>query len=243
MEGELFLIRHCESTHNANPALTCEEPDHAAALSPVGLLQAENVARNLLKMMDGPFLPQQWYVSDYLRTRQTAEETIKVINNIRARPRRDWDQINPSRILTTPFLREQERCPGFKQAVGDFEKNEADRIWAGKYYYRFPGGESCADVHMRLHLFVRDMLEPHLLDGGSDPVIVSHGTTLIVLLHVLMGWPYGSFDRSALELCRVPENGHIIRLRYEEVDHRIRFSLDTTTHPGHYPERRDAWTA
>ena len=153
---ELWLVRHGESM--ANVAATRAELDGAEVipidirdadvpLSPTGEQQAEALI---------PWLADQRraidtiWVSPYLRARQTlgialgdsdGSAVMSVDERLRDR------ELGILDLLT-------------RRGVARLHPGEAERRrHLGKFYHRPPGGESWADVALRLRSFLRDLLE------------------------------------------------------------------------------------
>ena len=79
------------------------------------------------------------YVSPYVRTRETKECLLEGIGR---RPEFDFQD---------PSLREQEY--GNMPTPEESEANRELREKCGMFFYRFPDGESCADVYDRMSVF------------------------------------------------------------------------------------------
>ena len=69
----IFIVRHGESTGNANKSIYKDIPDYALQLTDMGKLQA-NRAGMIMKNIVGPNVPVQFYVSPFWRTRETYAE-------------------------------------------------------------------------------------------------------------------------------------------------------------------------
>lgn len=82
----------------------------------------------------------------------------------------------------------------FQDAEGK-QKEKAERLRFGRFFYRFPNGESGADVYDRMTIFedhlIRDINAGRYADGTSL-VLVTHGLALRVLL---MRWFHWSVDQ------------------------------------------------
>lgn len=170
----LAVIRHGQSTGNviAQDAETdglevidIPERDADVPLSPTGQEQAQAVGTWLSGLPAGE-RPDLAIVSPYLRTRQTAElalagSGVPAVVDERLRDR----ELGVLDLLTGRGV--QARLPG------EFER----RARLGKFYYRPPGGESWADVLLRLRSLLRELREDH--PGGR---IVLFGHEAIVLL-------------------------------------------------------------
>jgi broad specificity phosphatase PhoE len=172
--GWLAVVRHGQSTGNTIAAAAEEagleaidipERDADVPLSETGREQAEAVGRWLI---DRPVAqrPQVAIVSPYLRTRQTAELAlagtgIPTIVDERLRDR----ELGVLDLLTARGV--SARLPA----------EAARRSRLGKFYYRPPGGESWADVLLRLRALLRELREDY--PGGR---IMLFGHEAIALL-------------------------------------------------------------
>jgi broad specificity phosphatase PhoE len=183
----LFLVRHAESVGNADMQAYSNAPDYDLRLSERGLeqaTQAGNDLRDALERRHGPGGYRVFfYVSPYCRTRQTFV-AIRQAFEERCFAGLDED-IN---------LREQEFSGGLQ--TPSIRKDLEERLRYGRFFYRFPQGESTADVYLRQCVF-EDQLLRSLRSGrhgdASHVVIVGHGIALRVLLMRLLGWTVESF--------------------------------------------------
>jgi broad specificity phosphatase PhoE len=153
-------------------------------LTPKGIEQAKAVGKELMEKIGNQ--PVKYYVSTFWRTRQTYEFI---------------GQSLPARsVYYDPRLREQEW--GHLQIGTDYNALEDSRDAYGHFYYRFPDGESCADVFDRsssfLNTFYRDVEKT---DFPSCAVFVTHGMTARV---ILMRWFHLSVEE--FELLANPKN-------------------------------------
>ncbi len=166
----LAVVRHGQSTGNVIAqdaetsgleAIDIPERDADVPLSEAGRDQAAAVGSWLAEERPGFVV-----VSPYLRTRQTAEIAlgdtgIPFVVDERLRDR----ELGVLDLLTGRGV--QSRLPD----------EYARRARLGKFYYRPPGGESWADVLLRLRALLRELREDH--PGGR---IVLFGHEAIVLL-------------------------------------------------------------
>jgi probable phosphoglycerate mutase len=177
----LGVIRHGESTGNvaATAAETAgidlidiPERDADVPLSDTGREQASAVNRWLGELPPDR-RPQMAVVSTYLRTRQTAELALRGLDIPAARDERLRDrELGVLDLLTGNGVRT--RLPA-----------EADRRRRlGKFYYRPPGGESWADVVLRLRSLLRDVREDHP-DGRV--LLVGHEAIVLLLRYLIEG--------------------------------------------------------
>ncbi len=170
----LAVVRHGQSTGNVTAqeaetggleAIDIPERDADVPLSDTGREQAEAVGR-WLAGLDADERPEIAVVSPYLRTRQTAELAlagtgIETVVDERLRDR----ELGILDLLTGRGV--EARLPG----------EAARRKRLGKFYYRPPGGESWADVLLRLRALLRE-----LRDDRPDGRVILFGHEATVLL-------------------------------------------------------------
>lgn len=169
----IILIRHGESQANINREVYLTVPDHKIPLTNNGIEQASTAGLKLQQELGGESV--HYYVSPHLRSRQTYHNISKHI---------------PGRMFEDPRLREQEwghfRTPDETKALEDIR----DRY--GPFHYRFPGGESGADVYDRASAFIetlhRDFQDE---DYPQNTILVTHGLTIRLFL---MRWFHSSVE-------------------------------------------------
>ena len=155
---KLYIARHGESWANFDENVLRNTPNHEVTLTGVGFTQAYDLG---IELKNRGITSAKFICSPYVRTRQT------------------FDEINKS--IT---------CMGFKtdyrireidvgNFVEDFEKIREERMKIGKFYYRFPNGESIADVAIRIELFLNDLRK--FDNDGYPVVIVTHAATMRVI--------------------------------------------------------------
>ncbi len=175
----LGVVRHGESTGNvaASAAETAgielidiPERDADVPLSGTGREQAAAVNRRLRELPPDR-RPQVAVVSTYLRTRQTAELALDGLDIPAVRDERLRDrELGVLDLLTGRGVRA--RLP--------VEAERRARL--GKFYYRPPGGESWADVVLRLRSLLRDVREDH---PGGRVLLVSHEAVVLLLRYLV----------------------------------------------------------
>lgn len=229
--NRIILIRHGQSHGNVDRSIYSSIPDYAVKLTDLGKRQALEAAEALL-----PLLPEKeaaFYVSPFHRARQTYKELARIIF--------------PERVREDPRLREQEWSGSLPPETSHEEMLalEKQRDAYGTFYYRFAGGESCADVYDRVSSFLdtlhRDFAKE---DFPKTCIIVTHGMTLRVFL---MRWFNMTVEE--FELLANPENCCRIVLERQEVKYRLLQDeslidngtitkmrrYDTPLHPYHMP--------
>ena len=174
----LAVVRHGQSTGNVTAqaaetegaeVIEIPERDADVPLSDLGREQAEAVGAFLGKLPDDE-RPSIAVVSPYLRTRQTAELAlagldVPLVVDERLRDR----ELGILDLLTARGV--QARLPD--------EAGRRARL--GKFYYRPPGGESWADVLLRLRALLRELREDHP-DGRV--VLFAHEATVLLVRYL-----------------------------------------------------------
>ncbi|KAJ1629482.1 histidine phosphatase superfamily [Pavlovales sp. CCMP2436] len=174
----LVLIRHAESEGNVDHDAYRTIGDPLIQLTPRGRKQAQAMAHRLRSLVGDSLV---WaYVSPYIRARETAAIGLT--------------QFAPEAVRLTedPRLREQEFAGSFQQTV----PSRSEQRLYGKFFYRFPGGESAADVYDRMSQFMdtlwRDMFRVDL--SGSAVVIFAHGLTNRLFCMRWLHWSPATFE-------------------------------------------------
>jgi broad specificity phosphatase PhoE len=201
-EFNLTLIRHGQSTTNANPDLMGQNWD--TPLSEKGKLQAEKLGKRLSKTVEGiDFV----YSSHYTRAHDTARIAlmsvphtgIVIANDLREYEAGEWTGASRADTLTTDV------------------KN---RMGAMGHGFLPPSGESLHQVERRASLWLEENIlysqdiqerARFLRDDRARPLEIycfSHGMTIKCLLHYVMG-----FDQSFTWKVTI-ENTSITRLHF-----------------------------
>lgn len=180
---ELLLVRHGESTANiareyavASGAEVIDvglrDPD--VPLSELGVAQSEALGQWLADEGIG-WRPDSTWCSPYERARQTAAAALGSAGldmPIRLDERLRDKELGVLDRLTWTGVRA--RFP-----------SEADRRrWLGKFYYRPPGGESWADLALRLRSVLGDI---ERLEDDRRVLVVAHDAVILVLRYVCEG--------------------------------------------------------
>ncbi|KAJ6737529.1 BROAD-RANGE ACID PHOSPHATASE DET1 [Salix viminalis] len=188
----IILVRHGESQGNLDTAAYSTTPDNKIPLTPLGLAQARqagNHLHNIISDDDNKNWMVYFYVSPYDRTRSTLREIGRSFKR--------------ERIIGV-----REECRVREQDFGNFQVKERMKVIKesrerfGRFFYRFPEGESAADVFDRVSSFLEslwrdiDMKRLHR-DPSHDLnlIIVSHGLTCRVFLMKWFKWTVEQFER------------------------------------------------
>jgi probable phosphoglycerate mutase len=190
----LMVTRHGQSTANAafaaaeavgalDVGITCRDAD--LSLSALGREQSAALGRRLASRADGP-LPQSVWVSPYLRTQETAELVLAEIDRAG---------------LPLPEVRTDERLRDRELGVLEMLTSAAielhhpteakRRRLLGELRWRPPGGESHADVALRLRSLLRDLYEA---EESRRVLLIGHDAVVLMLRHIL-----DELDEDAME--------------------------------------------
>uniref|UniRef100_A0A0G4F2V9 Uncharacterized protein n=1 Tax=Chromera velia CCMP2878 TaxID=1169474 RepID=A0A0G4F2V9_9ALVE len=97
-------------------------------------------------------------------------------------------------VVEEPRLREQEF--GFGKPLRQLREESQLRQLCGHFYYRFPGGESGADVYDRVTAFVEKLYRHFQHEKcARNLVVVSHGLTIRLLLMRMLRWTVDEFHQ------------------------------------------------
>jgi broad specificity phosphatase PhoE len=189
----IILVRHGQSEGNIDESAYTRIPDSKIALTEVGWKQAVQCGKKIRHVIESDH-EENWqvyfYVSPYRRTLQTLRGIGMAFERHRI-----------AGVREEPRLREQD--------FGNFQNRErmqlekAARIRYGRFFYRFPNGESAADVYDRITGFretlrsdidVGRFQRPEASSKNMNLVIVSHGLTLRVFLMRWYKWTVEQFE-------------------------------------------------
>ncbi|KAK9292976.1 hypothetical protein L1049_020958 [Liquidambar formosana] len=189
----IILVRHGESQGNLDGSAYTTTPDNKIPLTQLGKAQAKLAGEKIRRVISGddhnnPNWKVCFYVSPYERTRSTLREIGR--------------SFSKKRVLGV-----REECRVREQDFGNFQVKERmkaikeTRERFGRFFYRFPEGESAADVYDRVSSFLEslwrdiDMNRLHH-DPAHDLnlIIVSHGLTSRVFLTKWFKWTVEQFE-------------------------------------------------
>jgi broad specificity phosphatase PhoE len=132
--------------------------------------QASAIGGYLRQVISDPSRLQVW-TSPYVRARQTADLATSAAGfdvPLRADERMRDRELGVLDTFTSQGIRNR------------FPEEAARRAWLGKFYYRPPGGESWADLALRL----RSIL-PELTAREGDVCVFTHDAVIAVCRYVL----------------------------------------------------------
>lgn len=230
---ELWLVRHGESVGNlaatgaeiaGEEVIALAMRDADVPLSETGIEQARALGAPL-RAADEP--PRIAWLSPYLRAQQTFALGVEQGPTV-------------ERVLTDERLRDRELgvldLLTRKGVAARHPEEAARRARLGKYYHRPPGGESWADVALRLRSFLHDALDADARVG----LVVAHDAVVMLLVALLTGMD----EPRLLEFAAAHTvlNASVTRLRldgtqwrlvdFSDVRHLEQLGAEVTVHPG-----------
>ena len=180
---ELLLVRHGESLGNLAAAeayqtgaevIRLDTRDADVPLSPLGLSQAEALGGALAARLGDGVATMVWS-SPYVRALQTTTAALAAAGigaDIRLDERLRDRELGVLDLLT-------------RAGVAARYPAEAERRrWLGKFYHRPPGGESWADVALRLRSFLRDL---DAATSAPRALVVTHDAVILLLRYLCEG--------------------------------------------------------
>lgn len=220
--NKIFLIRHGQSEGNVNKSIYVEKPDYAVHLTEIGRKQASDTGKELSRMLRGEQV--KFYISPFWRTRETAVEIEKWFD--------PWQVV---RSYEDPRLREQEW--GHKSGVAFQMEWERERDAYGHFYWRFPDGESCADVYDRISDFLNTMFRDFQKDDyPGNAIIITHGMAMRLFL---MRWFHYTVEK--FEAIKNPKNAAWYLLEKQDDDH-YKLMTELPAHEVRHPYQFPVYT-
>jgi len=238
--AELVLVRHGESMGNVAAAAANEadaevievgQRDADVELSEVGREQARALGAGLRDLLadDRPTLV---WSSPYVRAHQTAAVSLEsagedreVLVDERLRDR----ELGVLDLLTT------------RGVLARYPLEAGRRRWLGKFYHRPPGGESWADVVLRVRSFVNDL---DAVPDGTRALVVCHDALVLSFRYVCerlgeaeilaVGASTPVRNVSITQLVREPDRTWRLE-RFNDVRHLEAAGLPVTEHGGDTP--------
>jgi broad specificity phosphatase PhoE len=235
---ELWLVRHGESVANiaASDAelrglesIVVDDRDADVELSSTGREQAAALGGWLAENA-GDAAPAAVWSSPYRRARQTVGLAL--------------DEAGLDRpVVVDERLRDRELgILDLLTSVGvekKYPEEAARRRWQGKFYYRPPGGESWADVALRVRSFLHDV---DVKEESGTALITVHDAVVMLFLYVCLGLT--EEELLAFARTNTVTNASVTRLTREFAggpwtlqvfahdDHLEREGVPVTEHPG-----------
>ena len=187
----ILLVRHGESAANVDPLVYSNTPDHLIHLTEAGCAQAREAGAKIAALIGDESFGV--YASPYVRTLETKEGLLSAIPH------------PPAFDYQDPSLREQEY--GNLPTPEASESHRVLREKCGRFFFRFPDGESCADVYDRMCVFFESLFRQfERPDSPENIVIVSHVTAIKCFLMRWHHWTVEKFETlTAMGNCEMME--------------------------------------
>ena len=231
--NDLWLVRHGESVGNqaatraeleGSEVIALDIRDADVPLSDTGVEQATALQSWMTEHRDAVDV---FWVSPYLRARQTLSLALG-----------DGDGV-PAAVVDER-LRDRELgildLLTWRGVIARHPEEAERRRHLGKFYHRPPGGESWADVALRLRSFLRDATGRP--DGSA--VVVAHDAVVMLFLYLLLPMEESQLlkfaashtvlNASVTHLRRSDEGWELVE--FSAVDHLHREGAEVTVHPG-----------
>ena len=177
---ELWLVRHGESVGNVAASaaqaaganiIEVGMRDADVPLTGTGQVQAEALGR-WLGSLSTAVAPEAVWSSPYRRALETANVAVSSAG-LRLVPRID-ERLRDRELGILDLL-----TPG---GVAALQPGEAQRRqWLGKFYYRPPGGESWADLALRVRSILLDLERPQV---PARVLLVCHDALILIFRYV-----------------------------------------------------------
>ena len=176
----LILIRHARTTANDDHTIYGKLPDALIPLSDEGREQAEEVGQAFKAHLEKEGWLQKglrFYISPYQRTKETTNGILKA-----------WGMSHPFDVIEHEGLREisggyieglsyDDRRTQYPLELSHYDKHmQPEHQNFTKFFARYPGAESHADVTQRVRVALRDISDDCAItdDAIETAVIVSH---------------------------------------------------------------------
>lgn len=174
---KIFLIRHGESIQNTYENFD-NLPDHKIPLTKNGEKQADDCGKFLKEycLQNNINLKKSTlFVSPYERTRKTAQ----IVNShLQIKDVKEDVALIEHQYGLFDNIEDDERLAKFPK---EFELYQRYYNNDGKFYIKFPQGESPLDVALRTRQFLETLFRD-VSEGVENFFIVSHGTTIRAFL-------------------------------------------------------------
>ena len=181
MPSRIILVRHGESEANANPDVWNSKPDNMIELTDLGCQQARDAGVAIKKIIKDEKAIA--VISPFWRTNMTMRNIHKAMPE---------GQIAETRI--EPRVREQEF--GNTQTAEKIKEYRRMRDQIGRFWYRFPEGESGADVYSRVASCLqsfRTLNSRRHRTYVDNVIVVTHGLAMRLMLCAEMSWSPDTF--------------------------------------------------
>lgn len=231
---ELLLVRHGQSTGNVAreraeadgaEVVAVEARDADVSLTELGIRQAQALGRRLA---DAKTTPHAVWCSPYRRARQTADTALRASGL--ALPVRIDERLRDRELGVLDTLTQAGMLARFPEEV-------QRRRHLGRFYYRAPGGESWADLALRIRSVLADLQRVE----ADRVLVVTHDAMVLLFRYVCEGLE----EEALLRLAREAGVGNaaLTRLRWDGGDRWCVAEFNDRGHllPGDSADRRGVY--
>ncbi|CAM9937067.1 unnamed protein product [Scytosiphon promiscuus] len=181
----IIIVRHGESLGNLDESTYVHVPDWKIPLTKKGFGDGQRAGEKIKEYIGDK--PLFIYTSPYLRTKQTLAGMVEA-----------FDTNYIVGVREEPRLTEQQF--GNFQNLATIVNSKAERARFGRFYYRFPQGESGLDVYNRATSFIatmfRDFANESIAREDLNVIIVTHGLTLRLLVMRWFQYSIADFEET-----------------------------------------------
>lgn len=196
----IIIVRHGESLGNLDESTYVHVPDWKIPLTKKGFKDGQRAGEKIKEYIGDK--PLFIYTSPYLRTKQTLAGMVEA-----------FDTNYIVGVREEPRLTEQQF--GNFQNLATIVNSKAERARFGRFYYRFPQGESGLDVYNRATSFIatmfRDFANDNIAREDLNVIIVTHGLTLRLLVMRWFQYSIADFEETLN-----PANGGFVVMERKE---------------------------
>ncbi|ESL11329.1 phosphoglycerate mutase [Trypanosoma rangeli SC58] len=210
----IIFVRSGKSLADVDIGAHVTTPDWRISIVPEGEEECYRAGRHVAEMVGDE--PVYFYFSPYLRSRQSFKHMLRGYDEYRSEHKMDGNSI----IGVREDVRLRDVDIGRYRSKDELLKHLREREVYGRFYYRFPHGESGADVCDRVTSFL-DAFRRERLDFAMDTnvVILTHGQTIRMFVK---RWFHLTVD--TFHLMKSPPTGSLSTLT--RLHHRSCFRLD-----------------
>ncbi|SCU72278.1 phosphoglycerate mutase, putative [Trypanosoma equiperdum] len=169
----IIFLRNGRSLANVNVCTHVTTPDWRIPIVPEGEEESYDAGRRLAQLIGDE--PVYYYLSPYVRCRQSFKHVLRGYDAYRSEHKMEGESI----VGVREDVRLRDGDIGRYKSKEELLHHLAEREKYGKFYYRFPHGESGADVCDRVTSFL-DAFQRERMDFPMDTnvVILTHGQTI-----------------------------------------------------------------
>ncbi|KAH9593088.1 Histidine phosphatase superfamily [Trypanosoma melophagium] len=210
----IMFVRSGKSLADVDIGTYATTPDWRIPIVQEGVEESYRAGRRVAEIVGNE--PVYYYFSPYLRCRQSLKHLLRGFDDYRTEHRMEGEHI----VGVREDVRLRDVDIGRYKTREEVLHHLQERELYGKFYYRFPHGESGADVCDRVTSFL-DAFQRERLDFPMDTnvVIVTHGQTIRMFVK---RWFHLTVDTYHLMVS--PPTGSISTLT--RMHHRSCFRLD-----------------